>query len=55
MTTMHPITWCHDLQKNNSPWLYDIDCFIGDMQRMYGNVNWRLNAARKSDYDIPQG
>jgi hypothetical protein len=55
MAVIDPITWGQDLQKNNSPCLNNLDLFVVDIQQMYGNMDWRLNIARKSLYDFPQG
>jgi len=54
-TMIDPITWGQDLQKNNSTCLHDFDLFVGEIQKMYGDKDRRLNVARKSFYDFPQG
>jgi len=54
-TMIDPITWGQDLQKNNSPCLNNLDLFVAEIQKMYGDKDRRLNVARKSFYDFPQG
>jgi len=54
-TMIDPITWGQDLQKNNSPCLNNLDLFITEIQKMYGDKDRRLNLARKSFYNFPQG
>jgi len=50
-----PITWGQDLQKTNSTCHHDFDLVVAKIQMMYGDTDWRLNLARKSYYDFPQG
>jgi hypothetical protein len=52
---IHPIIWGQDLQKNNSPCLNNLDLFVAEIQKMYGDKDRRLNVATKSFYDFPQG
>jgi len=47
-TMIDPMTWGHDLQKNNSTCLQDLDLFFGEIQKMYGDKDRRLNVARIS-------
>jgi len=54
-TMIDPITWGQGLQKFNSPCLNNLDVFIVEIQKMYSDKDQRLNAARKSFYDILQG
>jgi len=54
-TMIDPITWGQDLQKNNSPCLNNLDCFVAEIQKMYSNKDRRLIRARKSFDDFPQG
>jgi hypothetical protein len=50
-----PITQGQDLQKNNSTCLYNFNFFIGEIQMLYGDKDWRLNVATNSFHDIRQG
>jgi len=50
-----PIAWGQDLQKNNSPCFNNLDLFVAEIQTMYGDKDRRLNVARRSFYDFPQG
>jgi len=54
-TMIDRITRGQDLQKNNSTCFHDFDLFVGEIQKMYGNKDRRLNVARKSYYDSPHG
>jgi hypothetical protein len=49
-----PITWCQDLQKNSLTCLHDFDLFVGEIQKMYGDKNRRVNVARISFYEFPE-
>jgi len=46
-TMIDPITWSQDLQKNNSPCLNNLDLFVAEIQKMYGDKDQRLNVASK--------
>jgi len=52
MTVIDSVTWGQDLQNNNSTCLNDFDLFIGEIQKMYGDNDRRLNVARKSFCDF---
>jgi hypothetical protein len=54
-TMIDPITCGQDLQKNNSPCLNNLDLFVAEIQKMYGDKDRRLNLARKSFGNFPQG
>jgi len=54
-TMIDPITWGQDVQRNNSTCLHDFDLLVGEILKMYGDKDRRLNVARKSFYDFPQG
>ena len=49
-----PITCGQDQQKNNSPCLNNLELFVAEIQKIYGDKDRRLNVARKSFYDFPQ-
>ena len=54
-TMIDPITWGQDLQKNNSPCLNNLDLFVAEIQRMYGDKDRRLDVTRKPFYEFQQG
>jgi len=54
-TMIDPITLGQDLQQNNSPCLNNLDLFVAEIQKMYGDMDRRHNVARKSFYDFPPG
>jgi hypothetical protein len=54
-TIIDPIIWGRDLEKNNLPCLNNLDLFVAEIQKMYGDKDQRLNVARKSFSDFPQG
>jgi hypothetical protein len=50
-----PNTWGEDIQMKNSTCLHDFNIFVGNIQKMNSDKNWRLNEGIKSYYDCPQG
>jgi len=54
-TMIDPIPCGQDLQKTNSTCLHNFDHFVGEMQKMYGDEDRRLNVAKKSYVNFPQG
>jgi len=54
-TMIDPIPWGQDVQKNNSPCLNNLNIFVAEIQKLYGDNVQRLIVARKSFYDFPQG
>ena len=54
-TMIDSITGSQDLQMNNSTSCENFDLFIGEIQKMYSNKDWRLNVIMKSYYDCALG
>lgn len=54
MTMIDLTTSSQDLQKKNSPCLHDFHCCVGEIYKMYGDRDGRLNMDRKSYYNMLQ-
>jgi hypothetical protein len=53
-TMIDPIIWGQDLKKNNLPCLNNLDLFVAEIHKMYGDMDRRLNMAWKLFNDFPQ-
>jgi len=42
-----PLEWLRDLQRDADPSLEDFKAFLEEMQKMYGDKDWKLNATMK--------
>jgi hypothetical protein len=47
-----PITWGQDLLTNDSPCIHDFDLFINEIQKMYGEMDCKLNAGTRLYHEI---
>jgi len=52
---INPITWGHDLLTNNSPCIHDFDLFVSKIQKMYGDMDRKLNAGTRLYLEFRQG
>jgi hypothetical protein len=55
-TTMtDPVTWGHDLLADDHPCLHDLDHFITEIQKQYGDKDWRQNSSTRAYHEMIQG
>jgi len=49
-----PSEWASDLQESKDPCLENFELFMNELQKMYGDKDWRLNSATKAIQEYQQ-
>jgi hypothetical protein len=50
-----PVTWGHDLLSDDHPCLHDLDLFITEIRKQYGDIDRRQNSSTRAYHEMIQG